>query len=127
MENNIKVVRFKDGYDVICFLEEKEEYTYEILEPMAFEVRNTNLVMQQWLPIAMIKENKATIKGEDILCVMDPSDDFKEYFCTTVEKVNKALESKNKKSSTKDDDMKDMVDILSAMDEMDNIKNIKLH
>ena len=87
MENEVKIVRFKDGMDVICFFDNLNAEVVDIIEPMMFEVRNMNLVMQQWLPIAMIKENRASVKWEDILCVMEPSDDFKEYFHTTVEKV----------------------------------------
>ena len=122
--DEVKIVRFKDGMDVICFYETLNNEFVNIKEPMMFEVRNMNLVMQQWLPIAMIKDNHTTVKQEDILCVMEPSDDFKEYFQTTVEKVNDSIK---KKSSTTDEEKEYMMEILSAMDEMDNIKNIKLH
>jgi len=125
MENDIKIVRFKDGMDVICFFDSLNAEVVDIIEPMMFEVRNTNLVMQQWLPIAMIKENRASVKWEDILCIMEPSDDFKEYFHTTVEKVNAAVNKK--KNSSTDEEKEYMMEVLSAMDEMDNIKNIKLH
>ena len=122
--DEVKIVRFKDGMDVICFYETLNNEFVNIKEPMMFEVRNMNLVMQQWLPIAMIKDNHTTVKQEDILCVMEPSDDFKEYFQTTVKKVNDSIK---KKSSTTDEEKEYMMEILSAMDEMDNIKNIKLH
>ena len=81
--------------------------------------------MQQWLPIAMIKENRASVKWEDILCVMEPSDDFKEYFHTTVEKLNLTLEKK--KNASTEDEKEYMLEVLSALDEMDNTKNLKLH
>ena len=125
MENDIKIVRFKDGMDVICFFDSLNAEVVDIIEPMMFELRNTNLVMQQWLPIAMIKENRASVRWEDILCIMEPSDDFKEYFHTTVEKVNAAVNKK--KNSSTDEEKEYMMEVLSAMDEMDNIKNIKLH
>jgi hypothetical protein len=121
--DEVKIVRFKDGLDVICYFENQNNEVVDVKEPMMFEVRNMNLVMQQWLPIAMIKENRASVKWEDILCVMEPSDDFKEYFHTTVEKVNAAVNKKN----LSNDEKEYMMDVLSAMDEMDNLKNIKLH
>ena len=125
MENEVKIVRFKDGMDVICFFDNLNAEVVDIIEPMMFEVRNMNLVMQQWLPIAMIKENRASVKWEDILCVMEPSDDFKEYFHTTVEKVNESIQKK--KNASTEEEKEYMMEVLSAMDEMDNLKNIKLH
>lgn len=125
MENEVKIVRFKDGMDVICFFDNLNTEVVDIIEPMMFEVRNTNLVMQQWLPIAMIKENRASVKWEDILCVMEPSDDFKEYFHTTVEKVNESIQKK--KNASTEEEKEYMMDVLNAMDEMDNLKNLKLH
>ena len=125
MENEVKIVRFKDGMDVICFFDNLNAEVVDIIEPMMFEVRNMNLVMQQWLPIAMIKENRASVKWEDILCVMEPSDDFKEYFHTTVEKVNDSIQKK--KNASTDEEKEYMLEVLSAMDEMDTTKNLKLH
>jgi len=125
MQNEVKIVRFKDGLDVICYFDSQNNEVVEVKEPMMFEVRNMNLVMQQWLPIAMIKENRASVKWEDILCIMEPSDDFKEYFHTTVEKVNATIEKK--KNASTDEEKEYMLEVLSAMDEMDNLKNIKLH
>ena len=125
MENEVKIVRFKDGMDVICFFDNLNAEVVDIIEPMMFEVRNMNLVMQQWLPIAMIKENRASVKWEDILCVMEPSDDFKEYFHTTVEKVNESIQ--RKKDASTEEDKEYMMDVINAMDEMDNLKNLKLH
>ena len=125
MENEVKIVRFKDGMDVICFFDNLNAEVVDIIEPMMFEVRNMNLVMQQWLPIAMIKENRASVKWEDILCVMEPSDDFKEYFHTTVEKVNDSIQKK--KNASTEEEKEYMLEVLSAMDEMDTTKNLKLH
>ena len=125
MENEVKIVRFKDGMDVICFFDNLNAEVVDIIEPMMFEVRNTNLVMQQWLPIAMIKENRASVKWEDILCIIEPSDDFKEYFHTTVEKVNESIQKK--KNASTDEEKEYMMDVMNAMDEMDNLKNLKLH
>jgi hypothetical protein len=123
--DEVKIVRFKDGLDVICYFDSQNNEVVEVKEPMMFEIRNMNLVMQQWLPIAMIKENRASVKWEDILCVMEPSEDFKEYFHTTVEKVNDSIQKKKNSSTEEEKDY--MMEVLSAMDEMDNLKNIKLH
>ena len=119
MENEVKIVRFKDGMDVICFFDNLNAEVVDIIEPMMFEVRNMNLVMQQWLPIAMIKENRASVKWEDILCIMEPSDDFKEYFHTTVEKVNESIQKK--KNASTDEEKEYMMDVISGGSALDDL------
>ena len=124
MENNIKIVRFKDNLDVVCFMEELENNKFSITDPLIFEIRNSNLVMQHWLPVAMIKENKTVVNGSDILCVMDPEDEFLEYYMTTVEKLN---QSKLPKTKSKDEEKELLIGIMEALNEMDNTKNLILH
>ena len=76
MENNhdIKIVRFKDGLDVVCHFTytSEDESMMELETPMMFEVRNTNLVMQHWLPLSLMKENTVKIKTEEVLCLIEP-------------------------------------------------------
>ena len=124
MENNIKIVRFKDNLDVVCFMEELENNKFSLIDPLIFEIRNSNLVMQQWLPVAMIKENKTVVNGNDILCTMEPEDEFREYYMTTVEKLN---ESKLPKTKSKDEEKELLIGIMEALNEMDNTKNLILH
>lgn len=47
MENNIHIVRFKDGTDVICEMEELDSFQIKITNPMMFAVRSSNLILQQ--------------------------------------------------------------------------------
>ena len=124
MENNIKIVRFKDNLDVVCFMEELEDNKFSITDPLIFEIRNSNLVMQHWLPVAMIKENKTVVNGSDILCTMEPEEEFCEYYMTTVEKLN---QSKLPKTNSKDEEKELLMGIMEALNEMDNTKNLILH
>ena len=124
MENNVKIVRFKDNLDVVCFMEELEDNKFSITDPLIFEIRNSNLVMQHWLPVAMIKENKTVVNGSDILCVMEPEEEFCEYYMTTVEKLN---QSKLPKTKSKDEEKELLIGIMEALNEMDNTKNLILH
>ena len=124
MENNIKIVRFKDNLDVVCFMEELEDNKFSLEDPLIFEIRNSNLVMQHWLPVAMIKENKTVVNGSDILCTMEPEEEFCEYYMTTVEKLN---QSKLPKTNSKDEEKELLMGIMEALNEMDNTKNLILH
>ena len=124
MENNIKIVRFKDNLDVVCFLEEQEDYTYNISEPMIFEIRNSNLLMQHWLPMGMLKENKVNIKIEDVLCVMDPDNEFAEFYSNTIEKLKTASESKSKDNEI---EKERLGNIMETLNQLSNTRNIILH
>ena len=100
MENNIKIVRFKDGIDVICKVLIENLMTIDIEDPMMFEVRNANLMIEQWLPIAVAKENKVTIKMNDILCIYEPNDSFQEYYQGLVSNINAVVESNDVKNAS---------------------------
>jgi len=102
MDNNIKIVRLQDGLDLICGCN-KQHDSYELTSPMMFQLKGTNLLMQHWLPISLIKDNKTIIREDDILCVAQPSDDFIEYYQNTVEKVTELIKARD------------------AMDDMENV------
>ena len=102
MDNNIKIVRLQDGLDLICGCN-KQDDSYELTSPMMFQLKGTNLLMQHWLPISLIKDNKTIIREDDILCVAQPSDDFIEYYQNTVEKVTELIKARD------------------AMDDMENV------
>ena len=122
MENNhdIKIVRFKDGLDVVCHFNytSADETMMQLETPMMFEVRNTNLVMQHWLPLSLMKENTVKIKTEEVLCLIEPSDEFAEYYHETVTKMNKFV---NKKQTEEETRM--MLEALSELDGLD-VNNI---
>ena len=122
MENNhdIKIVRFKDGLDVVCHFNytSADETMMQLETPMMIEVRNTNLVMQHWLPLSLMKENTVKIKTEEVLCLIEPSDEFAEYYHETVTKMNKFV---NKKQTEEETRM--MLEALSELDGLD-VNNI---
>jgi hypothetical protein len=79
----IKILRFKDGLDVICDCIYENNNKLVIENPMLFELRGTNLILQHWLPIYVMKGESVEIKTEDVLCTMDANDDFEEYYIST--------------------------------------------
>lgn len=115
----IKIVRFKDGLDVICNCEYTGDDMIEITDPMLFEIRGVNLMLQCWLPMAVIKENKVEVHPDTILCAMDPTEDFEEYYLNTVIKLAEA--AKKEKEVTLTDE------VLSAFEEMESRKNSLMH
>ena len=51
----VQIVRLKDGFDVVTQLQYKQDEV-EFTNPMVFEIRNTALVLQHWLPLAVRSE-----------------------------------------------------------------------
>lgn len=123
----VKIVRFKDGLDVISNvfynygMDDKPNGEVELTNPMMFELRNQNLVMEHWLPLAIMKEKKVTIKDSEILCTMEPNEEFAEYYVNAVKQMNKTLQEAKSK------DKEDIQDMLEALAELEDNKGIKIH
>jgi len=120
MENNIHIVRFKDGIDVICEMEELDSFQIKITNPMMFEVRNSNLLLQHWLPVDIMKGDSVAINNEDVLCIFEPTEDFKEYYLNTVERMAEILRNRSK---VKEED----VNMMEVFKDMESIKGNLLH
>ena len=120
MENNIYALRFKDGIDVICVMEQIDSYQMKVTNPMMFEVRNSNLLLQHWLPVDIMKGDSVAINNEDVLCIFEPTEDFKEYYLNTVERMAEIL---NNRSKVKEQD----VNMAEMLREMESIKGTLLH
>lgn len=109
--DNIRIVRFKDGQDVICRVSEENLKTIDIEEPMMFSVRNASLMIQQWLPLAVTKSNKVSIHLDDILCIYEPNDNFREYYEGLITKINDVVE-KNDLANANVDKLKELIEAL---------------
>lgn len=114
MENNIKILRFKDGLDVICKVTEESIVAVDIEDPMVFEVRNAHLMIQQWLPVAITETSKVRIKHSDILFMINPNNTFKEYYEGLVSKINEVVENHDIKNASLDK-------IKQLMEEMESL------
>ena len=113
MENNIQIVRLKDGRDIICNVEFETDGMISMEEPMLFEVRNANLMIQHWLPIAVTKDNKVTIHEENVLCIYEPNNSFREYYEGIVSKINEVVEG----SDLSNANVNKIKEILDALEE----------
>jgi hypothetical protein len=110
--DNIKIVRLKNGEDIIGQLTANGS-SYDVSEPMSvdldFRGRETGLVMRHWLPVQLIKKNEISLEKQDILCVIEPADDFTEYYVNTIIKVQELLKAKNLVDSLSDEEIDDMI------------------
>jgi len=114
----VKIVRLKSGEDIIgmCNVFSKEEM--DIHDPMTVDVERRGayagqLIMANWLPVNLIKDNKTTLKTEDILIMMEPEDSFIEYYQNTVDKLKEVLKAKQEVQDMTDSEI---TEILNAME-----------
>ena len=112
----VKIIRFKDGLDVICNCLEEKDNKMVIENPMLFELRGINLVLQYWLPMAVIKSETVEVSLDGILCSMDPTDDFSEYYMSSVERM-KDFEKKESEVDLSDE-------VLAAFQEKETKKSL---
>ena len=112
----VQIVRFKDGLDIITEIDYSDE-SVELSNPMMFSIKNGNLMLQHWLPLAVMKEKSVMIPREEVLCFMEPNDNFEDYYKSAVRKVTSVI---NKKET-------EVEEMMEALDELENTKGIKIH
>jgi len=99
MNLNIKIVRLQNGEDIMGNVTSLDVGKFNVSEPMSvgLEYRNkeAGLIMNHWLPVQLLKKNEITIEQKDILGVLEPSEEFCEYYLNTVEKIKELLIAKN--------------------------------
>jgi len=83
----VKILRLKDGLDIICDCTFERNNKMVIDNPMLFELRGTNLMLQHWLPVFVMKGESVEVGIDNILCTMDPTDDFEEYYSSAITKL----------------------------------------
>ena len=124
----IEILRLKNGEDIIG-----EVYTdtgdYEILEPMTVGIETrggqSGLVMQHWLPVQLIEENRTFIKKEDVLTKFTPNDEFVEYYLNTVEKIKQILEAKKVADSMSDEEIQEAINKIKDIIKLYNERNFE--
>jgi SAM-dependent MidA family methyltransferase len=114
--NTIKIVRLKNGEDIIGKFAEGLDGILEINCPMSVNVvpngRHQGLVMSHWLPVQLIKKNEITLNPCDVLTVFEPNEEFAEYYTNTVEKIEELLKAKEITDNLTDEEVEDIMDAL---------------
>jgi hypothetical protein len=114
--NTIKIVRLKNGEDIIGNLTDNIDGHFEISEPMSVSLvqkgHESGLVMSHWLPVQLIKKNEIKISSCDVLTMFEPNDEFAEYYTNTVEKIKNLLKAKNITDSMTDEEIEDIMDAI---------------
>lgn len=112
----VKILRLKDGLDIICDCIFERDNKVVIDNPMLFELRGVNLVLQYWLPMAVMKGESVEMGMENILCTMDPSEDFEEYY------ISSMIRLKDSERKEREVDLND--EVLAAFEEKEIGKSL---
>lgn len=81
----IKLIRLKNHDDIVSFATEDKgaiKLTHPVSVYISYNTKEDReeLVMQNWLPKPIITKNEALIPKSEILCVLEPTKHFKEYY-----------------------------------------------
>ena len=121
----IKILRLSNGEDIIGnFTDLYDTGRYIVEEPMSVDIENrgkeSGLMMHHWLTVQLLTKNEITLKEKDVLCVLEPNDEFCEYYENTVVKIRELLKAKNLVDSLDDDEVNDIMDAFEEM-ELDGV------
>jgi hypothetical protein len=115
----ISVFRLKNGEDIIGQYFTDENENYDIKHPMSVDLdyrgNKASLVMNHWLPVQLVARNEAIISKQDILCVLDPSEDLEVYYKDTVDKLIQILETKNLATNMSDMEIEEAMKVMEEM------------
>lgn len=102
----IKILRLKDGEDLISYVEDYGTGEVLLRSPMMVIVKHDNksgkqtVLMDHWLPTYIILKNEVILKTTDILCTMDSSPALNEYY----ENAISAIETFNSDADASSDE-----------------------
>lgn len=125
------MVRLQNGEDIIGTISSNTSGVYNVSHPMVVEITSRNgmpiLGMTHWLPVQLVKTNEVTLTDKDILCMIEPSEDFIEYYNNTVEKISELLKAKKiikEKLEEPDSFEEDIEEIMNHLKNMPSDKDI---
>lgn len=122
-----QIIKLYNGEDLIANVDISITGTSYILEePMRFfiDFRNNNaLVMQHYLPVQLVKNNKVSVKDKDILMMIDPDEEFVEYYYHTIEKIKRLMQAKADIAEMSDEEINNIINQF----EMENNETGILH
>jgi len=129
---DVKIVRLTSGEDLICGLIEADG-TFYLKAPMVFILKDTGktfaLMLQNWLPVQIMKMNEAILKAKDILLVSEPEENFTEYYLNQVQEMEDEIKAKLELKKLRDTGMDDTgsMDWIHVLEDMEISKGELIH
>lgn len=130
MNSNIKIIRMQSGEDIVAsYYHDLESNLSTMWEPMRLVLRRletgkTMMMMLPWLPVEVMVENIATVPFKDILLVVDPKEEFIEYYNNTITQIQSYVDEANMEELFEEEYLEDDEEDYSE-EEMDEIMEVK--
>ena len=117
MNDTIKILRLKDGEDIIASYHLEEKTNIVVLNnPMILFFKRIGMgksvvIMNPWLPLELVEENTARILINEIMTIFEPKKSLVDYYINSVKESNELVEMNS-----------EMIDesLMSAMGEDDD-------
>ncbi len=114
--DKVQVIKLYNGDQIICHAQEEKEQ-FIIKDALQFYLKIDrsgahNISMDFWLPFPVTKNNTATIKKEQIIAVLDPTNDFEEYYENALETLEKSKELESSIDEESEDRLKLLLEAL---------------
>ena len=129
---DVKIVRLTSGEDLIAGLIEADG-TYYLKSPMIFILKDTGrtfaLMLQNWLPVQIMKMNESVLKSKDVLFVAEPEESFAEYYLDQVQEMEEEIKAKLELKKLKNIGMEEPgnMDWIHVLEDMEISKNELIH
>ena len=125
LEYKTQIVKLQNGTDLIANVAMNDSKEYVLEEPMEFNIDfrdrgESGLVMRHWLPVQLLKKNSIEIQPKDILSLLDPDEEFCEYYINTVSKIKELIKAKKLAAEMTDDEIQDMIDNFEDLNQYGN-------
>jgi hypothetical protein len=98
--DNVRIIRLKDGEDIIALYHLNSNGIIEMYDPMTLFYKRMSagksmLLMSPWLPIELIQTNSACISMNEVLTIVEPRSALIEYYNNAVAEANEVVANFN--------------------------------
>jgi hypothetical protein len=98
--DNVRIIRLKDGEDIITSYHLNSNGIIEMYDPMTLFYKRMSagksmLLMSPWLPIELIQTNSACISMNEVLTIVEPRSALIEYYNNAVAEANEVVANFN--------------------------------
>lgn len=116
----IQVIKLYNGDEIIGFTEDFEDKVV-IRDVFQFFLKTDRtgshtIAMDYWLPVPLVQDTQATLLKDKIIAIMEPSDDFREYYENALSSVQKTKDLKDKLNVMEDGPEDKLKLLLEAME-----------
>ena len=115
--NKIQIIRLKNGDELIANVSVTGT-NYLLEEPMLFMLdgrgNRGQLMMQHYLPVQLLKKNEINISLSEIFAVMEPDDEFAEFYQNQIERMKMLMKAKDELSNGEEINMESILESYEA-------------